>query len=258
MRFKINLKTYKYQTLSFNYQNPLSTAIYEKISSSNSQYGEWLHDTGYGISELPGYKNKGFCFSNLRDLKFDFKKGEKFMVVHPCNFNFYISFAKDEINEHFVRGIFINESFVLNGFYAEITSIEVLPYPTFEETMRFRTLSPIFIRYAVHEPGKKSEPHPILQGDIYRKLLTGILERKFQTIYKVQNGFDELKMNILSKPVDRLITIKNTTWKAYDYIFEITADVDLIKTGYDSGFGHLNSQGFGYCEVLKNAKQLNK
>lgn len=258
MRFKINLKTHKYQTLSFNYQNPLSTAIYEKISSSNSQYGKWLHEVGLQRRGLPGYKTKGFCFSNLRDLKYDFKKGEKYMVVHPSEFCFYISFAKDEITEHFVKGVFTNESFVLNGFYAEITSIEVLPYPVFKETMQMRTLSPIFMRYGRDERGNNNEPHPILQGEAYRKNLTVGLERKFQAIHGIENGFEELAMKLLTKPVGRLTTIKNTTWKAYDYVFEITADVDLIKTGYDSGFGQLASQGFGYCETLEILKQLTK
>lgn len=258
MRFKVNLKTYKYQNLSFNYQNPLSTAIYEKISSSNSQYGSWLHETGFQNEELPGYKHKGFCFSNLRNLKYDFIKGEKYMVVHPCEFCFYISFAKDEITEHFIKGIFTNESFVLNGFYTEITSIEVLPYPVFNETMSFRTLSPIFIRHGKYERGQHNEPHPILQGDAYRKNLAVGLGRKFKALHGVENGFEDFEMKLLSKPVGRLITIKNTTWKAYDYGFEIKADVDLIKAGYDSGFGQLASQGFGYCETLNILKQLNE
>jgi CRISPR-associated endoribonuclease Cas6 len=68
---------------------------------------------------------------------------------------------------------------------------------------------------------------------------------------------ENLKFTSRTKnPVSRLQTIKAHTneevkVRGYLFDFEITAPPQLIKTGYESGFGAMNALGFGCGEVSK-------
>jgi CRISPR-associated endoribonuclease Cas6 len=63
MRFKLNLQSKKQAALPFNYQYPLSAAIYKIIQSADAEFAAFLHNTGYG----EGYKSfKLFTFSDIK------------------------------------------------------------------------------------------------------------------------------------------------------------------------------------------------
>ncbi len=63
MRFKLTLQTLQYPAfLPFNYQYPLSSAIYKIIRSADKDFAAFLHNKGYG----EGYKSfKLFTFSDI-------------------------------------------------------------------------------------------------------------------------------------------------------------------------------------------------
>lgn len=65
------------------------------------------------------------------------------------------------------------------------------------------------------------------------------------------HGIDEIKMTGESK--GKLIRIREgdyseTCVKGYFCTFEIRGNPEIIKLGYDTGFGINNSLGFGYTE----------
>ncbi|MBD0280088.1 MAG: CRISPR-associated endoribonuclease Cas6, partial [Flavisolibacter sp.] len=64
MRLKLTLHTNeKGALLPFNYQYPLSAAIYKIIQTADHEFAAFLHDQGYG----EGHKSfKLFTFSDLR------------------------------------------------------------------------------------------------------------------------------------------------------------------------------------------------
>ncbi len=63
MRFNLRLHTEKFSLVPFNYQYPLSAAIYKIIQSADHAFAAFLHDTGYG----KGHKSfKLFTFSDIK------------------------------------------------------------------------------------------------------------------------------------------------------------------------------------------------
>ncbi len=63
MRFIVRLQTTRSSLIPFNYQYPLSSAIYKIIQRADAGFAAFLHDTGYG----EGYKSfKLFTFSDVR------------------------------------------------------------------------------------------------------------------------------------------------------------------------------------------------
>ena len=56
--------------------------------------------------------------------------------------------------------------------------------------------------------------------------------------------------------ISKLITFKdNIKIKAMEAPFKITADPELIKIGYECGFGEKNSGGFGMAKVIENENE---
>ena len=64
------------------------------------------------------------------------------------------------------------------------------------------------------------------------------------------------RLHLLSEPKPKTIVLKvgtpeETRMKGYTFRFELEGQPELLRLGYEGGFGRLNSQGFGCVEVLK-------
>lgn len=87
MRFKLTLQTlHKPALLPFNYQYPLSSAIYKIIRSADKDFAAFLYNKGYG----EGYKSfKLFTFS---DIKTSFIKNGDRMQLQLTMQNYWFAF----------------------------------------------------------------------------------------------------------------------------------------------------------------------
>ena len=61
MKFKLVLRQKRGNKIPFNYQYPLSSAIYKFIKQADQEYAEQLHQKGFG---------KGFKLFTFSDLNF--------------------------------------------------------------------------------------------------------------------------------------------------------------------------------------------
>jgi len=258
MRIKMIARTETPTFLPFNYQYQLQAAIYKLISQSSATYAEHLHDTGF-VDEDKNLKLFTFSKLMLANKTFD-KKG--FRQVE--SFVLYFSTPIEKNLEHLVLGIFSNQilrlQFQQKPIDFAIENVETLPEPKFADKMKASCLSPIVVSGKSEKySGKhylnytKPEERELFISQIKKNLL-----RKYKIIHQkelaepIQFDFQfDLEYLIKKKgKISKNIRFKNTNIIGMEAPFTITAPSELIKIGYECGFGIENSAGFGMVELI--------
>lgn len=257
MKFKLTLElTSKNRQIPINYQYEQSAWIYKTIHNGNPEFSAWLHNLGY----LDGKKQfKLFTFSPIIPEKYAINRDR--LEMQSNHAITYVSFYTPEAAEPFIMGLFSNQHFALGDHISvapfKISSVEKLPEPNWNNTMAFRTLSPIVL--SKKQDGSKNAQYLSPNDDEFEELFLKNLESKFKVIdnnpARVSNpGRVKATLVPRSTPRSKLIKIKagtpqETSIRGYLFDFEITAPQELIKLGYYAGFGEKNSLGFGSVEV---------
>jgi CRISPR-associated endoribonuclease Cas6 len=164
MRFKLTLNIDKQpfgNLIPLNYQYAASALIYKILSNSGSEFSSWLHENGFQNDQR---RFKLFTFSRLFIPRY-FIKGA-YLKILSDTVEWYISFLPDLSTQEFVQGLFKEQVFELGDRRANIRfrvqGVEMLPSPTFKETMTFQTLSPACIVRQEEDGSEKyiSPDHP--------------------------------------------------------------------------------------------------
>lgn len=261
MRFRLTLEVTGYNNhLPVNYQYELSSWIFHAINNSNNDFARWLHEKGFCYGNR---KFKFFTFSKLVPGKY-YLKGDR-LVLESRYAQFITSFYLPMAAEHFIKGLFKDQSFRLGDKISSvefrIMQIEKLPEVNFLTKMNFRTVSPVIISHydGVHKYAQYISP----ENELYPEQLYNNLISKYVAIAETVNkdftseeamAEHEFCFSIENNPKQKLIRIKagkegETYLKGFEYSFSLTAPVELIKIGYYAGFGEKNSLGFGCVEV---------
>ena len=258
MRLQLTLNHFRNQVLPINYQYTLASWIYATLWKENEAFATWLHNQGY---EREGKKYKLFTFGPLRPKRYRINPKEATFILEEAPTTIQLSFQVDETLQHFVMGLFNQQQFQLkSGKFQgqfEVTSVEMLPRPTFENTMRFRVLTPICISRKEEEREHASYLSP--EDKDYGQLLINNLLRKQQALQQQLAGIEPealeeipFDFKLLSKPKSKLLNIKGTKVKGYLFDFELNTQTELQEIGYYAGFGEKNSSlGMGMVRVLK-------
>ncbi|WP_143959475.1 CRISPR-associated endoribonuclease Cas6 [Litoribacter populi] len=263
MRFRIHLrKEGEKAFLPINYQYELSSAIYKTIDRADSAFSRFLHEQGYLAF---GRNFRLFTFSRLSFDGFKIIREAGRIQHHGEGACFEISFMVDRAAEEFVKGLFMDQVFVLGDkisqvFYA-VENIVAMEPPVFEESMRYRCLSPIFIRRK-RNSGGEDYLHPS-DRDYGILLIQNLMVKGRAFKSSVGEGLEDESAAVpdfsfapKGKVYKNGIRIKQLTRQethliGYNYEFEFRAPVELQEIGYYAGFGHLGSQGFGCVEIKK-------
>lgn len=263
MRIKIIATKTKPTNIPYNYQYVLHAAIYDLIRKSSKEYSKFLHDVGF----VEGERHiKLFTFSKLFFHSYKITpKGFNFVN----QFTFYFSTPIPKSFETFVLGIFSDQKITLNFGEKEnvflIKNVEVLPDIDFHNTMKMKCLSPIVISTNNSEEftGKqhfldymRPKERILFIENMKNNLLTKyrlVHNCKFEGSQDFEFGFDPNYIVKRNGRISKLITFKNNIKIiAMEAPFTIKADTELIKIGYECGFGEKNSAGFGMVEKVGN------
>lgn len=264
MRLKITLKNITSGVLTYNYYYLLSAAIYKLLRLSSPEFSSFLHDIGY---KLNGKSYKLFTFA----LRFEsFKAKNSYINLLSKKAYLYISAPLiDEFIQNFIQGTFEYRTIELatketkNIF--EITLIETLQEAEFSDEMYFRLLSPVILSTKKEEMGILRQYYLRYHDD--DRELNRIFSRNLKNKYRILTGsdadgkeisfqwdFEYIKNKLVKgKRMTMKQTIKEGRPDQTEVIgnlipFKVKGDTDLIKTGYECGFGSMNSLGFGYAE----------
>lgn len=260
LRLLVKLSSEKKGRLPINYNYPLASTIYKLLRFSSPEFAYFLHDIGYR-QENKTYKL--FTFA-LRFEKFIIDKDA--IILKSPNAVLYISSPLvDSFIQNFVMGtlekqqIEINDGKSFTSFY--ILQVESITEPLFTGKMKFKLLSPLVLSTKMEMNGRLTQYY--LRPDDVKKInevLTNNLINKYKLIHKKEIEDKIISLNwdkgYLKKHnrITKKITINENGIYPIDVIgiqapFTLIGDPDLIKTGYECGFGEKNSMGFGCAEA---------
>ncbi len=273
MRLKLNLNAESSKpSIPINYNYYFSAAIYLLLKFGSKEFAQFLHDTGF---RLDGKKFKLFTFG-LELKKYQLKDG-LFLLLDPEVKLIISSPMIDTFIQNFLIGSFekqnlnINYPACLNSFKMAgrkdhttqftITQVESLPEPEFKEEMNFSLISPLVASTVVDKDGKRlpyyfryddKDLPRVIQKNLIEKYK--VIHNKDINIPKFEFRFDPEEIERRNGKVSKLITIaegtpQETKIKAIQCGFKIKTDPELIKVGYECGFGEKNSMGFGLVQL---------
>lgn len=258
MRLKLTLEQQtKGQSIPINYQHGISAYFYKTLNSIDEYVADKLHTQGFKINN----KNfKFFNFSRLEIPEFEIFGDRIFIGSKYLYLN--ISILMNDIYEKFLAGLFAQYPMKLVDGKSEanfkIKYVEAEPEPEFSNTEVFSTKSPIVIKDRVENMNTEVYLNP-LSAD-YFPLFKKNLEEKYLA-YCIHTGTQvkELKLEsleILNEPKSKLISIsvkgdKPIKLRGYQFTFKLKGDPEILKFGYNAGFGINNSIGFGYVNKIK-------
>lgn len=273
MRIKITFKQTKPdQLMPINYQYPLHSFIYHTIERSDSEYSKWLHESGL----MSGNKKfKYFTFSklNIPDSGITDLYGKKYINIKSDRFELTVSMLSEKTVEHFIIGMFqkqrvkIYDGNIESEFF--INTVEMIPEPEFRREMTFKTISPVVLSRNTIYNGKESQEYISPADKEYAGFFIKNLLEKHNTLYQSrQASSHNIEINNITEDSQtltfeqtgeyksKLITIKEGTHeesrvRGYFYTFRLKGDPDIIRTGYEAGFGKQCSLGFGCAESLR-------
>jgi CRISPR-associated endoribonuclease Cas6 len=253
MRIKITLSQgSKRQIIPINYNYFISSFLYRTIETADSEYSKWLHDTGYAS----GSKSfKYFTFSGLNIPERELVHNSYISVLSP-RIELTVSMLSDKAIESFVIGMFEKKKLSIHNNCAksefDIHTVERLPDPQYSNCMTFRTMSPVVISKNVIFKDKPSakylSPDDEDFGEYFAK---NLLEKHNALPHNGSGDQPELEsFECTDTAKSRLITIREglpeeTKVKGYTFNFRLKGSPELMKLGYEAGFGNLCSLGFG-------------
>jgi CRISPR-associated endoribonuclease Cas6 len=262
LRLKISLQAKELKPISFNYHYQFSSAIYLLLKFGSPEFSEFLHNNGY---QLNGKQYKLFTFS----VKFEsYKTLSNSILPESPNLSLIIASPKiDDFVKNFVIGSFERQFFYISLGRDEhkflIKNMELLPEPTYSSEMSFILNSPMVLSTVKEYKGKLS-PYYLRpeENEEINRILSQNLQNKYKLLYNKMNKETvslEWDSEYLKRHprVTKKITINENGTYPIDVVgiqapFKIHGDKDLIKVGYQCGFGEKNSMGFGMPEVINN------
>lgn len=259
MIFKINL-TAKHQNdkLPFNYQYPLSSAIYKILAKGDANYAEFLHEKGYG---------KGYKFFTFSDLKLAFRReGDRIKLLNP-KVEFIVAFHLPEASRTFVEGLFRSEEIVIadqkSKAIFQVQSIISLKNPLQE--IGDREITQIVTKpLSMIISGEKNDKgnYEFLNPDDIRfgNALLHNWKNKIAASYGKKESEESILMIEIEKYKNpwrsRLVTIKSDTnaetkVKGYlNFKLKLTAERRYLDLVLNAGMGLYSAQGMGCLEVV--------
>lgn len=260
MRLVLHLECDINSSIPINYNYQLSSVIYSLLQFGSPEFSKFLHDSGFNID---GKKYKLFTFA-LRFEKIALN-GNHLILISP-RIKLHISSPLiDTFIKNFVIGTFENRVIDITEQHQKIRfkiiTAEILPEPAFTSKMKFTVLSPIVLSTMIERNGKMQQYYlrPEDMNDINRVMTKNLLNKKgLLNRNQILNEYCKLEWDEAyiqkHRRVTKKITINENGRFPIDVIsiqapFTIEGDPELIKIGYECGFGEKNSMGFGMAEI---------
>ncbi|WP_258084724.1 CRISPR-associated endoribonuclease Cas6 [Thermococcus thermotolerans] len=240
MRFAIRLlpenDTFK---VPFSHQHYLQGLIYRRIQRVNPDLSLRLHSP-----KIP----KFFTFSLFMAEKRDFEKGRPYFLGRGRGF-FYFSTAVPEIAEAFIGGLLQKPEVELWGERFTVEEVKALAEPERLNERKFVTLSPIAVTTRRIQFGKpRSYDLSPAEPEFYEHLRDNLLEKYAALHGKVPEN-RELDVKVLLAKPKRFEVKPGIFQRAWHLVFRAKGSEELLRIGYQAGFGEKNSIGFGMVRV---------
>jgi CRISPR-associated endoribonuclease Cas6 len=262
VRLQLTLNADIGSLISYNYHYHLSSAIYKLLQFGSTEFASFLHNVGF---KQNGKTYKLFTFA----LRFEnYTNLENAIRLNDPKANLLISSPLiDDFIKNFIIGTFEKQIIDLTELNFpirfKINFVEIIPTPQFFNEMKFKMMTPLVLS-TIREHNNKTSQYYLRPEDTdeINRVLTKNLQSKYQAIYNkelpgvIRLNWDNDYLNKF-KRITKKITINQHGYFPIDIIgmqapFTVEGNPELLKIGYECGFGEKNSMGFGMVEVVKS------
>lgn len=250
MRLRVCLDNSMGTRLPINYQEWLTAAVYGLLAASDADYARRLHDDGY--QDEDGRRFKLFTFSWLRGTRRTVD-GDMLRFA-PGPLEWRIASPVEPFLTNLATGLLSAGTLRVGPATIPITQIETLPAPPLTETTAFTCLSPIVA--ALPLPDGRTRYLRPCDGEAFSEAIHRNLRRKHRLLHedvptddRFALTFDPAYLARDSRGGTKLITFKGIHLVGAFCPFTVSGSVDLMRVGYETGFGEKNAAGFGMVEI---------
>jgi len=239
MRFLIRMSGENSEfKVPYNHQHYLQGLIYRRIQAVNPELSLNLHRP-----KVP----KLFTYSLFMTEKRKTLRGERYFIGKGKAF-FYFSTPIAEIAEAFIGGLLKEPEVTLwnERFYVE--EVKALAEPFSYSGRTYSTLSPIAVTTLKPELGRlRHYDLSPMEGEFYNNLRENLRE-KYVLLYGKAPP-EDFEVSVLKAKPKRFEVKPGIFQRAWHLVFKAYGDDELIRVGYQAGFGEKNSLGFGMVKV---------
>ena len=253
MRVRLTLSALRREAeLPLDYQYAVASLLYAALGRDSEEFATRLHDEGFSAD---GRTFRLFTFSRLETRRAE-AAGDRLVLIDPT-VSLHVSSPVTEFIEHLVAGLSRSGFLRLASAPFRLESAELLPPPAFAPVMRFRALSPV--TESVDEGGRHARF--LDPGDDWSEVVRGNLLRKHQALYgkgpqdtRLRWEWDTqylAEVRGRGRRTSVLAEISGVKVRGWLVPFTVRGSEELIRMGYEAGFGSRNSMGFGMAEAVR-------
>ena len=249
MRLRVCLDNSTGTRLPINYQEWLTAAVYGLLAASDADYARFLHDDGYADED--GRRFKLFTFSWLRGTRRTVE-GDTLRFA-PGPLEWLVASPVEPFLTNLATGLLAAGMLRVGPATLPITQIETLPAPLLTETTAFTCLSPVVA--ALPLPDGRTRYLRPSDGEAFSEAVRRNLLRKHRLLHGKLPDDDRFALAFDPAYLARtgggtkLTTFKNIRIVGAFCPFTVSGSVDLMRVGYETGFGEKNAAGFGMVDV---------
>lgn len=262
MRLKVTLQTDKAIAVPINHQHYLTAVVYRFLEQADADYAAFLHNVGYTSSskdnpqsEIRNPQSKRFKLFVFAPLRCPRRRieGDR-LWLGPGAIDWLIASPVEKFLREFATGLLAQHTLQVGPTRLPIAQAETLEPPEFQTTMRFKCLSPIVAAVGEAAGDRRVTRYLLPQDPAFGECVRRNLLGKYAALHGQPPTDDRLTLTFDAAYLERhagtkLVTYKDIQIRGAFAPFTVTGSVDLIRTGYDCGFGEKNAGGFGMAEV---------
>ena len=250
MRIRLRLIPTTYPASVTTDQHHLAAFLYEHIAVTEPALARWLHDEGLPTPGRADKRYKPLVFATPECPRYRFVGTDKVFAAGAVFWQ--IAAPRAEVVEALRAGLALRETVRLGRTEFRVAEIAEVPAPVFTREMRFIALSPLTaaLNHAVHGKVYLREEAALAQAIIANLrwkylVLNGGEAAEPDVEFNFDQDYVQRCGGLQSRQITRLLSYGATKIKAYAAPFRVRGNPELLRIGWECGFGEANAQGFG-------------
>ena len=258
MRIKITCDIGQGVILPINYNHLLTGVVYQFLKQSDPEYAHFLHETGYE-RDRRGFKL--FTFSQLM-AKQRVVQGDR--IRFEFSLTWYVSSPQQAFLENFAASLMQTGVLQIADKQLRVRDVTVPRAPRFDRQMRFRCLAAITMTTKRERDGQLVMHYCRANDPQFSELVRqNLIRSSTKPFTDTRQGISPLLWRLTKRTsqsergrVSRLVDFKGVKIRGVLCPFQVIGAPELIRVGYECGFGDKNSVGFGMAEVIKKTQAV--
>lgn len=244
MRIAVDFLSDRELILPWNYMDWLRGLLYQAMARGIPQVASLVHDLGFSSG---GKRYKLIAFSMLRPERYD---STPLGLRVKGRIRWEVTSPLDPLVEAVTLGLLMDPAVRLGRETLKIEQVRALETPPFTDRMTFVTLSPVCASTGLRDDkGVFQKRFLAPHEDDFWRVLNDNLKRKAEAVFGSASSA-EVSFACTGDSRSKLLTVNDTQVRGWMMKFEAQGPVELLRVGYEAGFGERNAQGFGMVRAV--------